>query len=68
MGKGDGPPTTFGGYRKRLGEYCIFGKWNAFKNHKPLVSNTDVVEPRIFGSYHTPGGLERAGDGRISED
>ena len=46
----------------------MFGEQNAFRNHEPLVSNTDVVELRIFGSYHTPGDLERVGDGRISED
>ena len=46
----------------------MFGERNAFRNHEPLVSNVDAVEPRIFGFYHTPGGLEHAGDGRISED
>ena len=45
----------------------MFGERNAFKNHEPLVSNVDVVEPRIFGSYHTPGGLECVGDGHISK-
>ena len=27
-----------------------------------------MVEPRIFGPYHAFGGLERAGDGRVSKD
>ena len=46
----------------------MFGEWNAFRNHEPLVSNADAMELRIFGFYHTLGGLERAGAGRISED
>ena len=46
----------------------MFREWNAFKNHKPLVSNADTIESRIFGSYHTPGGLERTGDGCISKN
>ena len=43
----------------------MFGKQNAFKNH---VGNTDAVQPRIFGPYHTLGSLERVGDGRVSKD
>ena len=46
----------------------MFGERNAFRNYKSLISNTDAVEPRIFGSYHTPRGLECVGDGHISED
>ena len=46
----------------------MFGERNAFRNHEPLVSNADAMEPRIFVSYHTSGGLERVGDGHISED
>ena len=46
----------------------MFGERNAFRNHKSLVSSADAVEPRIIGSYHTPRGLEYAGDGRISKD
>ena len=33
-----------------------------------LVGNTNAVESRIFGPYHTPGGLERAEDERVSKD
>ena len=32
------------------------------------LGNTNVVELRIFSPYHAPGGLERAGDGRVSKD
>ena len=53
---------------KWLGEWCAYGEWNAFRNHEPLVGNTNVVELRIFGPYHALGGLECARDGHVSKD
>ena len=56
------------GNRKHLGGWCTFGEWNAFRNHEPLVGDTNAVESRIFGLYHTLGSLERARDGHLSKD
>ena len=49
-------------------EWCIYGERNAFRNHEPFVGNINEVESRIFGPYHTPRSLERAGDGLVSKD
>ena len=55
MGEGDGTPAE----RVATGSGWVNGV---------LVGNTNAVESRIFGPYHTPGGLERVGDGLISKN
>ena len=57
-----------GGNRLGLCEWWIFGERDAFWNYKPLVGNTDSVEPRILSPYHAPRSLECTRNGSVSED
>ena len=56
------------GHKEWLIEWCTLGDRNAFRNHESFVGNTNAMEPWIFGPYHTLGGLECTGNGRVPED
>ena len=68
MGEGNGTPVERVATGSGWVNDVFLGERNAFRNYEPLVGNTNAVESRIFGPYHTLGSLDRAGDGRVSKD
>ena len=68
MGEGHGTPVERVATGSGWVNDVFLGERTAFRNHEPLVGNTNAVEPRIFSPYHAPRSLERAGDGLVSKD
>ena len=57
-----------GWLQEEVGGILYFWEVECLQEPQTPLGNTNVVESRIFSPYHALGGLERAGDGRVSKD